>query len=219
MVIKNKESLLYAIRDYIRYNNGFDNPQECIVENGNPKDGYVPFHDGLIELTADWYYSWCPLRIHCGDGFEEANKVLKQIQDSTKDIPLEFYDEYAKYHILWTAPYFNEHWEECLETINKTPISELCQEYIDNYSDESPAYIKIQVIFNDEKQEVITRSCINNDFGYGRERVGAWANKLSNCSYIGDHYVDAIKVKYSPNLFNEIKIAFDKINKTINQWG
>lgn len=65
-------------------------------------------------------------------------------------------------------------------------------EYIQEFYSESPAFVGILVILDDDKEEgkvCRVQSYVNDDLGYGREAVGAWAGKNVIGEGIGNHYI------------------------------
>lgn len=71
-------------------------------------------------------------------------------------------------------------------------LNDEVSEYIMDYFSESPAYIGVLVTLHDDREEgkvCNVMSYVNDDYGYGREVVGAWAGKNVIGEGIGNHYI------------------------------
>lgn len=98
------------------------------------------------------------------------------------------------------------------------------QDYVDCWFSESPAFIKIKIYLYDEDnrhgsgdRRCIIHSCFNDDFNYGRERVGSWAGKGWTGEGIGDHniYSASFKWKTSSELYRKLKPRLEKAYQTV----
>lgn len=212
-----RKSIIDSIVSFVKNDcDIYDFAPEIFVSYGVPQNGYIPFHDGLIRITVPWYFTRETLSIKCDDKFQKTYKVYEQINKLVDDIPCFYYDDVAKYHILWTKDYFKIHYKDCKQKINKHPISFDCEDFIYWYSEECPAYINYYIIFDDKNKIVTIKSCLNNDYCYNRESVGSWAGKSADGEPIGDHDISCLEVEYENKTFvNSIKKALQMIFKTV----
>lgn len=212
-----RKSIIDSIVSFIKNDcDIYEFTPEIFVNYGVPKNDYIPLHDGLIKITVPWYFTREEISIKCDEKFNKTYSVYGEIEKLIDDIPYFYYDDVAKYHILWTRDYFKTHYKNCKQKINKQPISFDCEDFILWYSEECPAYINYYIIFNDADKVVTVKSCLNNDYCYNRESVGSWAGKSADEQPIGDHDISCLKVEYeNESFFESIKKALQMIFKTV----
>lgn len=212
-----RKSIIDSIVSYIKNDcDIYDFGSKIFVNYGVPTNNYIPFHDGLIKIIVPWYYTRESISIKCDDNFKKTQMIYDEINKLIDEIPCFYYDDIAKYHILWTRNYFKMHYKECEQNINKHPINFDCEDFVFWFSEDCPAYINYYIIFDDKDKVVTVKSCLNNDYCYNRESVGSWAGKSADGKPIGDHDISCLEVEYENESFlNSIKKALQMIFKTV----
>lgn len=211
--------------------------------DGASYDGFISFTDGYLEIS--FYCN--PKRDFEGTGRRLSgvnpsshkrakflNKIIQEYLDYSTENDLKDYYEQHKEELEFEEFESFKSWYNTYIPYQTTPglfgnmeyvnhkydtLIDDVWNYLDSSWDDSTAFEKVRICLYEEngKYTATVKSFFNDDFNYGRERVGAWAGKGRTGEGIGDHiiYGSQFTWKTPSELYRKLKPRIEKAYQTL----
>lgn len=184
------------------------------THDGSSYDGFMSFCEGWVEAIKGLYYP-----SYGGARFEneKCQKIYENLCDTSYDEQLyyddntdgvkELYPNYEDFVNAITDPQNNDEYS----------LQEDVDETINRYRYESPAFLKVRLLFNDNTATLGVY--LNDDLSYGRDSVGSWAGKNVIGEPFGNHlnYKESFTFESYDELYEWLDGALKRAQETYQE--